>query len=116
MNLEEKLSPIFAEIAQERIRQNEKWGEQNHSMVGKELLTNTDELFPSEEVLKTQLIHCRLRNNYNPGWFDILLEEVCEAFIETEPEKQREEMVQVAAVAVQIIEYLDRRIKEPAHE
>jgi hypothetical protein len=37
------------------------------------------------------------------------LEEVCETFLETEPEKQREEMIQVAAVAVQIIEYLDRR-------
>jgi hypothetical protein len=30
-------------------------------------------------------------------------------------EKQREEMVQVAAVAVQIIEYLDRRM-EARHE
>jgi hypothetical protein len=36
------------------------------------------------------------------------MEEVYEAFAETEPENQREEMIQVAAVAVQIIEYLDR--------
>jgi hypothetical protein len=46
--------------------------------------------------------------NKDPSWFAILLEEVYEAFSETEPEKQREEMVQVSAVAVQIIEYLDR--------
>jgi hypothetical protein len=39
------------------------------------------------------------------------MEEVCEAFAETEPEKQREEMVQVAAVAVQIIECLDRQME-----
>jgi hypothetical protein len=47
-------------------------------------------------------------------WFNILMEEVCEAFAETEPEKQRAEMIQVAAVAVQIIECLDRRMKEEA--
>ncbi|MDR0731531.1 MAG: hypothetical protein LBF63_07675 [Treponema sp.] len=44
-------------------------------------------------------------------WSNILMEEVCEAFAETEPEKQREEMVQVAAVAVQIIECLDRQME-----
>ncbi len=37
-----------------------------------------------------------------------MIEEVCEAFLETEPKKQCEEMIQVAAVFVQIIEYLDR--------
>jgi hypothetical protein len=44
-------------------------------------------------------------------WFDILLEEICEAFCEEKPEKQRKEMIQVAAVAVCIIEYLDRENK-----
>jgi hypothetical protein len=44
-------------------------------------------------------------------WFYILDEEICEAFSETDPKKQREEMVQVAAVAVAIIDYLDRRIE-----
>jgi NTP pyrophosphatase (non-canonical NTP hydrolase) len=45
------------------------------------------------------------------AWHTILLEEVYEAFSETNPAKQREEMVQVAAVAVQIIEYLDRKME-----
>jgi hypothetical protein len=45
-------------------------------------------------------------------WSDILEEEVWEAFSETEPEKQREEMIHVATVAVQIIECLDRRMEE----
>ena len=31
--MKEKLSPIFAEIVRERIRQNGKWGEQNHPML-----------------------------------------------------------------------------------
>jgi hypothetical protein len=39
------------------------------------------------------------------------MEEVLEAFLETSPEKQREEMIQVAAVAVAIIERLDRQIE-----
>jgi NTP pyrophosphatase (non-canonical NTP hydrolase) len=46
------------------------------------------------------------------SWFGILMEEVYEAFAETDPAKQREEMVQVAAVAVQIIKCLDRRMEE----
>ena len=44
------------------------------------------------------------------------MEEVYEVFVETEPEKQREEMIQVAAVAVQIIECLDRRMEEAERE
>lgn len=42
-------------------------------------------------------------------WRDILAEEVAEVFAETRPERLREELVQVAAVAVQWIEALDRR-------
>jgi SpoVK/Ycf46/Vps4 family AAA+-type ATPase len=49
------------------------------------------------------------------SWSNILMEEVYEAFAETGPEKQREELVQVAAVAVEIIEYLDRK-KEAERE
>ena len=87
---------VLAEIIDERIRQNNKWGEQNHSL---------------------------------PEWIAILTEEVGEAAKEavkyhhketvegarpTEGiqkerlENFRKEMVQVAAVAVQIIEFLDR--------
>lgn len=42
-------------------------------------------------------------------WRAILAEEVAEAFAETDHERLREELVQVAAVAVQWIEALDRR-------
>ena len=37
------------------------------------------------------------------GWFNV---NAC-----TDPVRQREEMIQVAAVTVQIVEYLDRQIK-----
>jgi len=97
---------IFTEICAERKRQNEKWGEQNPPM----LYAGFD-----YARCKTNLEIIRNENDLARGkdngcWYNILAEEFLEAFLETEPEKQREELVQVAAVAVQIIEYLDRRI------
>ena len=41
---------------------------------------------------------------------DILNEEVAEVYAESDPVRQREELVQVAAVAVQMIEVIDRRL------
>jgi hypothetical protein len=102
------MTKIFEEITAERRRQNEKWGEQNHSMNGINGLNGE-----FERALQRALEQCRKRCETKLiSWYDILMEEVCEAFLEREHEKQREEMVQVAAVAVQIIEYLDRQIKE----
>ena len=97
------IDKIFEDIREERKRQNEKWGEQNHPMLNGRFTIEamTEKLYMYKalnEILK------------NPNWYSILLEEVYEAFAETKPEKQREEMIQVAAVAVQIIEYLDRSV------
>ena len=106
------MKDILSEIEAERQRQNEKWGEQNHPMLGtsRSLLDPPNTAYPGKDVLRRQLKVSRERcNSENIGWFDILQEEVCEAFLETKPEKQRAEMIQVAAVAVQIIEYLDRK-------
>ena len=101
---------IFEEIRAERKRQDEKFGEQNHPMVGKTLYDILPEDYPRSDLLRRQIKHCKERCKTDRFcWFDVLIEEVCEAFLETEPEKQREEMIQVAAVAVAIIEYLDRR-------
>lgn len=44
-------------------------------------------------------------------WRDILMEEVAEAFAADDPQHLREELVQVAAVAVKWIEAIDRRPK-----
>jgi len=96
---------IFEEIRAERKRQDEKWGEQNHPMLG----TNAGDL--TRDDLKKVLEELKKMNETEmKNWLNILDEEVCEAFLETEPEKQREEMLQVAAVAVAIIECLDRRM------
>ena len=95
---------IFEEIRKERQRQDEKWGKQNHPML--------DVPLTLEAMLDNAKSYKALNDSrINPNWFLILLEEVYEAFAEIEPEKQRAEMIQVAAVAVQIIEYLDRRIE-----
>ena len=78
--------PVVREILAERRRQNEKWGEQNHSLL---------------------------------GWIGILTEEVGEAAKEAVDselgttgeegvQRLRTEMVQVAAVALQVIEGIDR--------
>jgi predicted house-cleaning noncanonical NTP pyrophosphatase (MazG superfamily) len=100
---------IFKAIDEERKKQDEKWGVQNHPMREKSLDIMDSDPVPLKEVLENQRRHCRLRISIRKNWFDILLEKVCETFLEEKPEKQREEMVQVAAVAVQIIEYLDRK-------
>lgn len=43
---------------------------------------------------------------------NVLVEEVFEAFAETDPEKMRAELIQVAAVAVKIVEQIDRELIE----
>ena len=97
------LDHIFEEIAAERKRQHEKWGEQNMPMLVGDI---------NNRALEMALANCKARQEIVVSWFDILQEEVFEAFLETEPKKQRIEMIQVAAVAVQIIEYLNRRIHD----
>lgn len=70
--------PVTQDVIAERLRQDEKWGEQNHK--------------PEK-------------------WFTILLEEVGEAAraaLESDPANYREEMVQVAAVAMAAVESFDR--------
>jgi hypothetical protein len=100
-----KLFRIFLEISEERKRQDGKWGEQNHPML--------DVPFTHGGMLSQADTYKKINDNgSNPSWFAILMEEVYEAFAETDPAKQRKEMIQVAAVAVQIIECLDRRMEE----
>jgi hypothetical protein len=96
---------IFSEINRECKRQDEKWGEQNHEMIA----------FDYHAIQYRAIAKSMKKQNKKDSkegratWDNILLKEVCEAFAETEPKKQRKEMIQVAAVAVQIIECLKRR-------
>lgn len=95
---------ILAAITEERTRQIEKWGVQNHPDG-----TGYDYEYLSD-------VHRRLcdgRHKRGDGtWADILLEEVYEALAESGPAKLREELVQVAAVAATWIDCIDRRASD----
>lgn len=105
-------SKVLLEVADERVRQTAKWGQQDHpngtgpyklpmpygsgswsAAVAAERLTLLTEC-------ASQVGQCT--------WLHILREEVFEAFAEEDPAKLRAELIQVAAVAVQWIEAIDR--------
>jgi hypothetical protein len=89
---------------QEHERQDEKWGEQNHPMLST--------AFPHDKIVDMRNAYQQINNEKTKTcWFSILTEEILEASTETDPIKQREEMIQVVTVAVQIIECLDRRME-----
>jgi NTP pyrophosphatase (non-canonical NTP hydrolase) len=97
------MSRLFKEIRAERKRQDKKFGEQNH-------LINSEWWSPDFCKAKEKFFRkINKKEDFRFSWLTVLLEEVYEAFGETDPKKQREELIQVAAVAVAIIECLDRR-------
>lgn len=99
---------VLCEVADERIRQDEKWGEQNHpdgtarpgdlALVALAVKSTTDAAMANEAVPGTLT------------WRLILDEEVREAFAERDPAGLRAELIQVAAVATAWIEAIDRRV------
>lgn len=95
---------ILSDVAKERERQDAKWGEQNWDHVRPELLP----IMPMLE--KNAKMNCELfAKEGTVSWFDILSEEVYEAFAATDIDEQIKELTQVAAVAVSAIECLERR-------
>ena len=92
---------IAGEIANERWRQDEKWGEQNHPNG-----TGPEEWARFRDVYRAS---CDQAHRAGKGtWLQILREEVYEAFAESDPELLEAELLQVAAVAVAWIEALRR--------
>lgn len=109
---------VLAEIADERVRQDQKWGEQNHPDG-----TGPHNIWPrlfrlpmdrSAGVAKGQVdFDAEMGRSTYAG---ILLEEVFEAMAESDPQALRVELVQVAAVAAQWVEAIDRRIEREGGE
>jgi len=109
---------VLQEVAKERLRQLKKWGKQSHPDgtgswtypldiglqgnfndytaldLAKEFTDYTDDVFSGEEGT----------------WRDILLEEVFEALAESDYDKLKTELVQVAAVAAAWVEDIDNRV------
>lgn len=106
----EKTVKVLAEVFDERERQEQKWGEQNHpDGTGPDVELNTvygaymDQLADGHK-LDTDYASKMGELTYK----DIFLEEVFEALSEEDQEKLREELVQAAAVAVAWVEKIDR--------
>lgn len=94
----------FLEVFNERIRQDERWGEQNHP----------DNFYNERAIFAMQAEDLKVVNDLSArdgdvDWTGILLEEVFEAVAESDAAKLRAELIQVAAVAVAWIEAIDRR-------
>lgn len=91
---------VLVDVAAERRRQDEKWGQQDHP-------NGTGAFKPEADAARERCE--RLFATGYPMWWPILLEEVYEALAEEDPAALREELIQVAAVAVGWIECIDRR-------
>lgn len=115
-------SAILHEIADERIRQDDKWGEQNHpDGTG---TTWIEDLMPfawredrAAHIALLAKAQCqREARTGRSTWRGIALEEIAEAFAETDPELLRAELVQAAAVLVNWIGAIDRRRTDEVHD
>ena len=94
---------VLTDVGEERERQETKWGTQHHPDGTK------DEQF-SRAVRDRAIAECgRKAAMGQVTWKDILMEEVLEAFAEDDIAMLRDELVQVAAVAVAWIEDIESR-------
>ncbi|QDG64499.1 hypothetical protein NIBR502771_02140 [Pseudarthrobacter sp. NIBRBAC000502771] len=112
-------SKALLEVANERIQQTAKWGEQNHQNgtgpetypLGEMDSLTYAELGEDEAVELAAVAKLATDKNARRGsvtWKDILLEEVFEALAEADHIKLKAELIQVAAVAVQWVEAIER--------
>ena len=103
---------IINEIIQERKRQDEKWGEQNHPFTdpilkGRESMRLCEEYEIPTEGRAKQLTNINSRRG-SVTWGHIIVEELSEAISAQDSIKIREELVQLAAVCIAAIESLER--------
>lgn len=100
------MKKVLEDVVDERAQQDEKWGVQAHpDGTGGELADR--QCAEAKSWTEVQARRGKVT------WRDILDEEVKEAFSESDRRRLREELVQVAAVAVAWIEDIDRRGERP---
>jgi hypothetical protein len=105
-------SRVLEEVSHERARQDAKWGEQNHpngTRDDRRLLRDTS--LPTWGALcyRARSLTDKAAQAGTLEYLDILVEEVAEALSESDPQRLRAELIQVAAVAVAWVEAIDRR-------
>lgn len=96
---------VLDEIVAERVRQEDKWGESNHP----DVYPNMSYFMPSADAMR-EITESRASQGFC-SYTDVLLEEVAEAIDEARAGDKaalREELIQVAAVAVKWVEKIDR--------
>lgn len=93
---------VCYDLIDERVRQDEKWGEQNHpDGTGPERRIWAPSGPSNAAIAKAARDRCDHDFRQGEGtWEHILTEEYAEALAESDPAKLREELIQVAAVAV----------------
>lgn len=102
-----KVTGVLDEVFAERVRQHDRWGQQD---------LPDGEGSPQVDQHTLLLIRAANASAVADGtltWDLVLLEEVAEALVETDPVKRRAELIQVAAVAASWVEALDRRGSKP---
>lgn len=103
---------IIEEILEERRRQDEKWGVQNHKIVTDTVpheLLMTYYSLPREERAKKNCDTATKEGILT--WGDIIVEELVEALNAKDYKDMRTELVQCGAVILAMIESLDRNGK-----
>lgn len=98
--LENSNQSIFDEIFQERHRQNLKWGEQNHKPI-EWIAILTEEVGEAAKEALDHHFKAPLKDGHS----------AIDSDQDMRMKNYREELIQVAAVAVQMIECLDRNSK-----
>lgn len=107
------LDTVFADIREERRRQDARWGEQNHSS-----LPPLEVPFSGDAVCKVLFLPTVKGAKTNVAidveagtlsWAVIATEELCEAVSCADDATRRGELVQLAAVVAAWIECIDRR-------
>ena len=113
--------PVLLDVVQERRRQDQKWGEQNHGdgfNLRLDAAIHDDVFFDLEHATVRDFgdyVERAGRSLLEDGvaavdtWAGILLEEVGEALTTPSREELRKKLIQVAAVCVAWVEDLDRR-------
>lgn len=113
------LEHVLSEVMDERCRQQAKWGQQNHpDGTGGEpgpsrSADSSDRLqaLRREHAEASRVLCNHVFREGRGTWRHILREEVDEAIAEDDKARLRQELVQVAAVAVAWIEKLDREVR-----
>ena len=106
---------VLDDVAEERSRQYHEHGTNETLEDGTG--ATVPWLKPSSEI-DAKLAEVRFRLDYEnreerhgkPTWMHILREEIAEVFMESDPTRLREELIQVAAVAVSWVEKIDGRV------